>query len=69
MAQVILPEAKMARYIKYCLNKEDETCQCPACNKIVGGVRSFPYYYDDENNDVYFASRCPECGELMISKE
>jgi predicted RNA-binding Zn-ribbon protein involved in translation (DUF1610 family) len=28
-----------------------------------------PYYYDEEENDVYFASLCPECGELIITKE
>jgi endogenous inhibitor of DNA gyrase (YacG/DUF329 family) len=64
-----LPEEKMARYIDYCLKREDDECHCPTCGKFVTGLRLFPYYYDRENNDVYFASVCPECGKIIISKE
>lgn len=72
---IILPEDKMAKYIKYCQDKQKNQgniptmCGCPNCNKIVKEGPLFPYFYDEENNDVYFASLCPECGGLMISKE
>lgn len=74
MAQIILPEEKMARYIKYCQEEQNNKgthtmCCCPNCNKIVEEGPQYPYYYDEENNDVYFASLCPKCGGLMISKE
>lgn len=73
MAKVIIPEEKMARYIQWCQKKNNETerpaCCCPECGKIVSEGPLFPYFYDDENNDVYFASVCPECGALMISGE
>ena len=66
---VPLPEERMASYIAYCLGREDDDCNCPTCGKHVTGLRLFPYYYDRENNDVYFASVCPECGKIIISKE
>lgn len=66
---VPLSEERMASYIAYCLGREDDDCNCPTCGKHVTGLRLFPYYYDRENNDVYFASVCPECGKIIISKE
>lgn len=66
---VPLQEEKMVCYINYCLQREDDECICPNCGKYVTGLRLFPYYYDRENNDVYFASVCPECGKIIISKE
>ena len=66
---VPLQEEKMVCYINYCLQREDDDCICPNCGKYVTGLRLFPYYYDRENNDVYFASVCPECGKIIISKE
>lgn len=64
-----LPEGRMVSYINYCLHHEDDEGNCPTCGKYVTGLRLFPYYYDRENNDVYFASVCPECGKIIISKE
>ena len=65
----ILEERKMADYIKYCQEREDDACTCPTCGEWAEGLRLYPYFYDEENNDVYFAARCPHCGELIISKE
>ena len=63
----------MASYIKYCQDKqknnEHAMCVCPNCDEIVEEEHEYPYFYDDENNEVYFASLCPKCGGLMISKE
>jgi len=64
-----LPEERMVSYIAYCLRREDDDCNCPTCGKHVTGLRYFPYYYDRENNDVYFATVCPKCGKIIISKE
>lgn len=69
MANIIIPKEKMARYIKYCQDEKPQMCVCPDCNKVVNITHEFPYYYDNENNDVYFASICPECGSMLISKE
>ena len=66
---VVLPEDKMARYIEYCLNHKTEVYDCPTCHKPSQQLAMFPYFYDWENNDVYFASRCPNCGGLIITKE
>lgn len=71
---VIIPEERMARYIQYCeqQRKKEGTptrCVCPNCNKLVEDGPLYPYFYDKENNDIHFASVCPECGGLMICKE
>ena len=63
----VIPEDKMKTYMAWCKDKTSTTCCCN-CGKIVE-VSLTPYYYDDENNDVYFASLCPKCGELIIVKE
>ena len=62
----VIPEDKMKRYMEWCKGKTS-TVLC-GCGKTVE-VTLTPYYYDKENNDVYFASLCPECGELIITKE
>ena len=62
----IIPEDKMKQYLDWCKDKTS-TVLCD-CGKTVK-VTLTPYYYDEENNDVYFASLCPECGELIITKE
>ena len=65
----IIPEDKMKQYIKYCRNKKQKTTVfCDNCMKTVD-VDITPYFYDEDNNDVYFASICPICGKLMITKE
>ncbi len=61
----VIPEDKMKRYLGWC---KDKTSTVFCGGKIVK-VTLTPYYYDEENNDVYFASLCPECGELIIIKE
>ena len=66
MKQVVVPTEKMKQYMKWCQGKTS-TMICD-CGKIVE-VKLTPYYYDKEENDVYFASLCPECGELIITKE
>ena len=66
MKQVVVPKETMKRYMKWCQGKTS-TVACD-CGKIVE-VKLTPYYYDKEENDVYFASLCPECGELIIVKE
>lgn len=68
MKRIIIPEEKMTHYIKYCNTKKESTVFCDICKKIVE-IKQYPYFYDAEENDVYFASVCPECGEFIITKE
>jgi len=67
MSISIIPEEKMKECIKYCTQHGKSTVIC-SCGSIVD-VEYFPYYYDKENNDVHFASVCPICGALIITKE
>lgn len=62
----ILPKDKMKVYLEFCKDKKS-TVMCD-CGEIVE-VSLTPYYYDEEENDVYFASLCPKCGALIITKE
>ena len=66
---VILPEKKMEAYIKYCNDKNPFMMLCDTCKCPVEIERMYPYFYDTNENDVYFACVCPKCGELMITKE
>jgi DNA-directed RNA polymerase subunit RPC12/RpoP len=63
----VIPEDKMKAYMAWCKDKTS-TVFCCDCGKMVE-ISLTPYYYDEENNDVYFASLCPECGGLIIVKE
>jgi len=63
----VIPKEKMKQYMKWCQN-ETSTAVCSYCGKIVE-VKLTPYFYDEEENDVYFASLCPKCGEIIITKE
>lgn len=63
----ILPTEKMERYLNYCIGKRSSTF-CDHCEEIVD-ITITPYFYDEEENDVYFASLCPVCGSLIITKE
>lgn len=63
----VIPEDKMRRYLNYCKDKKVNVL-CDCCNKAVE-VSITPYFYDKQENDVYFASLCPECGDLLVIKE
>jgi len=73
MARTVIPIDKMADYIKYCQERnntaEPNLFHCPICNKVVKEGPIYPYFYDSDHNDVWFASICPECGMLIIGKE
>lgn len=69
MKTAIIPEGKMREYIKYCNDNHPSDMLCDGCGNIVTVERHYPYFYDKDDNDVYFAHVCPKCGELMITKE
>ena len=62
----VVPEDKMRRYLEYF--KGRKTSILCDCGKTVE-VEMTPYFYDRTENDVYLASICPECGDLIITKE
>ena len=63
----ILSPEKMKRYLNYCNGKMSSTF-CDHCEELVD-ITIIPYFYDEQENDVYFASLCPLCGGLIITKE
>lgn len=64
---IIIPQEKYKHYLTNCLKQPPSKVICE-CGKIVN-VKYYPYCYDEENNDVYFGSICPQCGELIITRE
>lgn len=69
MKQVIIPEDKLSSYIKYCDESTNKASViCKKCKQVVE-VKLHPYFYDEDEYDVYFAGVCPVCGELFIMKE
>ena len=66
MTATVIPEDKMKRYLLWCKGKKS-TVACD-CGNVVE-IELTPYFYDKEENDVYFAAVCPKCGELIITKE
>ena len=42
---------------------------CDVCNTFLDDLKMIPYAYDNKNNDVYFITRCPYCGDIMYFKE
>jgi hypothetical protein len=68
MKATVIPEEKMKVYLKWCKEQKSSSETFCDCGKIVK-IELTPYFYDEENNDVYFASICPNCGELIIIEE
>lgn len=62
----VIPEDKMKRYMAWCKDKT-LTILCDCGEQVE--ITLSPYFYDEKENDVYFASLCPKCGELIITKE
>ena len=62
----LIPEKKLKSYID--LNLKASTF-CEGCNKLIENAPIYPYGYDEEENDVYFVGKCPNCGELFFIKE
>ena len=62
----VIPEEKMKRYLQWCKGRKYKvTCDC---GNVVE-VEPTPYFYNEGENNIYFASVCPECGGLIITKE
>lgn len=59
---VPIPDEKLKHYLK--TSKSLVCCDCS-----IQEVEWYPYAYDPEENDVWFAGKCPNCGELCFSKE
>ena len=65
MTWIPIPEEKLKRYIEYIL-----ICNIMCdCGELIKDCRAYPYAYDMENNDMIFASKCPECGNIIFTRE
>ena len=65
MTWIAIPEEKLKHYIEHIL-----ICNIVCdCGKLIKDCRAYPYAYDMANNDVIFASKCPECGNIIYTRE
>ena len=65
MTWIPIPEEKLKRYIEHILMC-NTMCDC---GKLIEDCRAYPYAYDMKNNDVIFASKCLECGNIIYTRE
>lgn len=61
----VIPAERLRVALK---NINQSTSVCPHCGKIVTAT-DYPYAYDPEENDIHYASICPECKNIMFSKD
>ena len=68
----LIPEAKLKAYLRHCESVNEESggvsLFCEKCGQV-RTMKIHPYAYNRENNDIVFASVCPQCGELYFTKE
>lgn len=64
----LIPDDRLSDVLKYVEESNEGEMICHNCESIIS-VKLHPYAYDAENNDVVYASRCPNCGEILYSKD
>ncbi len=67
----VIPEDKLRGYIDFCERKNASggvEAFCQTCGKPVR-MNIHPYAYDPEDNEVLFASVCPQCGTVILTRE
>lgn len=64
----IIPEERLSDILE-CIEKSNESEMiCLNCESIIP-IKLHPYAYDAENNEVVYSSRCPNCGEVLYSRD
>ena len=64
MTLIPIPKNKLKLYIEHII-----ICNTMCdCGEIIYDCRAYPYAYDKENNDIIFASKCPECGNIIFTR-
>lgn len=65
----LIPEDKFLEILEYKIKEVDVyESICPKCESFIS-TKHYPYAYDTENNDVVYVSRCPNCGEILYSRD
>lgn len=64
----LIPDNRLSDVLKYVEESNESELICLNCESIIS-TKLHPYAYDAENNEVVYASRCPNCGEILYSKD
>lgn len=64
----LIPDNRLSDVLKYVEESNRSEMICHNCESIIS-IKLHPYAYDAENNDVVYVSRCPNCGEILYSKD
>lgn len=65
MKWIPIPKNKLKSYLELiCIS--NILCHC---GKLNHNCKCIPYAYDKENNDIIFAGKCVECGEIFFTRE
>ena len=65
----LIPEDQFLEILEYKIKEVDVyESICPKCKSFIS-TKHYPYAYDTENNDVVYVSRCPNCGEVLYSRD
>lgn len=64
----VIPDDRLSDVLKYVEESNESELICLNCESIIS-TKHYPYAYDSENNDVVYVSRCPNCGEILYSRD
>ncbi len=64
----LIPDNRLSNMIEYIEESKAFNTFCSKCESYIS-IKSYPYAYDSENNDIIYISKCPNCGEILYSKD
>lgn len=64
----LIPDNRLSDVLKYVEESNESELICLNCESIIS-TKLHPIGYYAENNEVVYASRCPNCGEILYSKD
>ena len=64
----LIPDNRLSDMIEYIEESKAINTFCSKCESCIS-IKSYPYAYDSENNNVVYVSKCPNCGEILYSRD
>lgn len=64
----LIPDNRLSDMIEYIEESKAIDTICHKCESFIS-IKSYPYAYDSENNNMVYVSKCPNCGEILYSRD
>ena len=64
----LIPEDRLSGILEYIEESNAIDSICPKCRAYIS-IKFYPYAHDSENNDIVYVSKCPNCGEILFSRD